>query len=78
MAAIIFDTLVYAKRAKEVGFNEKQAEFQAEELAKIVNDKLVTKTQLNYGLKNLEYRLLIKVGFMLVAVITILAAIIKF
>lgn len=38
-----FDTLKYSKRAIEAGFTEKQAEFQAEEMGKIINDHIATK-----------------------------------
>lgn len=39
----MFDTLQFAKKAKEVGFSEAQAEFQAEEIARIIDENLVTK-----------------------------------
>lgn len=69
----LFDTLKYTKRAKAAGFTEQQAEFQAEELATVINDSLVTKDYLDSKLKEqlsaFENRLIWKligiIGFML-------------
>jgi hypothetical protein len=44
--AVVFDTLAYARRLKKVGVSEEQAEVQAEALAAVVNDQLVTKEDL--------------------------------
>jgi hypothetical protein len=41
--AISFDTLAYAKKLKEAGVPERQAEAQAEALAEIVDERLATK-----------------------------------
>jgi uncharacterized FlaG/YvyC family protein len=38
--SITFDTLQYAKKAREVGFTEQQAEFQAEEMARIAKSRV--------------------------------------
>lgn len=38
-----FDTLTYAKKLKEAGFTDQQAEAQADALRAIVNDNLATK-----------------------------------
>lgn len=43
MSAIAFDTLAYAKRMRSVGFTEEQAEAQAEEMAKLLDQQLATK-----------------------------------
>lgn len=43
MTAIRFDTLQYSKRAQAVGIKAEHAEFQAEELANLVREDLVTK-----------------------------------
>lgn len=67
--AQIFDTLKYTKRAIAAGFTPQQAEFQAEELATVINESLVTKDYLDSKLDSLENRLIWKlmgiVGFML-------------
>lgn len=41
-----FDTLKFAKRAEKAGFTKQQAEFQAEEIAKVLEDNLITKDDL--------------------------------
>lgn len=38
-----FDTLAYAKRMESVGFTRQQAEVLAEEQAKLIDDRLATK-----------------------------------
>jgi hypothetical protein len=44
--AVAFDTLAYARRLKQAGFSEEQAEVQAEALAAVVSDTLATKQDL--------------------------------
>jgi hypothetical protein len=73
----MFDTLEFVKAAKENGFTEQQAEFQAKELSKWFNNELVTKSFLNTELKELEQRLLIKLGSIMIAGMTILGFILK-
>lgn len=77
MATAIFDTLAYAKKLKEAGFSERQAEIQAESLAEIVTDYLVTNEYLQMGLRELEYRLVIKLGAMIATAIVIVATLVK-
>jgi hypothetical protein len=73
----VFDTLAYAKKLREAGFSEQQAEIQAEALAKIVDERLVTKEHLAYALKELEYRLTLRLGGMMAASIAIIVALVK-
>ena len=68
--AVVFDTLAYAKKMKAVGFTEEQAEVQAEAISDLINDHLSTKQDL----KELELRLAVKVGAMLIALAMILFA----
>ena len=42
-SALVFDTLQYANKLKAAGVSEKQAEIQAETLAEIVDNNLITK-----------------------------------
>ncbi len=42
-----------------------------------MSEMLITKKDLQEGLQNFEYRFLIKTGFMLAAVVGIIAAIVK-
>lgn len=94
--AMTFDTLQYAKKLKSVGFTEEQAEVQAEAVADLIEEKLVTKQDLKElerlmkhdikelerlmkrDIKELELRMTIKLGAMLVAVVSILSIVIKF
>ena len=68
--AIAFDTLAYAKKMKAVGFTEEQAEVQAEAISDLINDQLTTKQDLH----ELELRLTVKVGAMLIALAMLLFA----
>ena len=63
MTAIAFDTLAYAKKMKELGFTDMQAEGQAEELANIIDDQIATKLDLEL----LKKDLIIKLGSMIMA-----------
>jgi hypothetical protein len=80
MTAVVFDTLAFAKGAKEAGFTVEQAEYQAEALARIFEDRIATKSDINEiqrDLRDLESRLIIKFGGMLVVAVGILAVLIK-
>lgn len=44
--SIVFDTLAYAKKLKEAGFSEQQAEVLAESQAEIIEGNLATKQDL--------------------------------
>ena len=73
MKTAIFDTLAYAKKLKQAGVPEEQAEIHAEALAEIIDEQLATKKDL----KELEYRLIIKLGTMMAVSIAIIAALVK-
>ena len=84
MARIAFDTLAYAKRLKEAGVPERQAEVQAEAMADLVEERLVTKRDLKDSeerlgnrMSELEYRLTVRLGSMIVVAVSILAALVK-
>ncbi|MBI3247530.1 MAG: DUF1640 domain-containing protein [Deltaproteobacteria bacterium] len=77
MSTITFDTYAYVKKLKAVGVSEEQAEVQAQAIADLVNDRLVTKEDLERGLKELEYRLVIRLGVMMVTAVSILAVLVK-
>jgi hypothetical protein len=77
MSAITFDTHAYVKKLKAVGVSEEQAEVQAQAIADLVNDRLVTKEDLERGLRELEYRLVIRLGGMMVVAIGIIATLVK-
>lgn len=73
MNKIVFDTLQFAKRAEKAGFTKQQAEFQAEEMATIIENDLATKRDLEYWANKLTIRF----GGMLAIAIGILTALIK-
>ena len=70
---IAFDTLVYARRLKTAGFSQEQAEVQAEALAAVVTETLATK----HDLRELEYRLTIRLGAMITVAVGAVAALTK-
>lgn len=71
--ALTFDTLAYANKLKAVGFSEKQAEVQAEAMAELIVDHLATKQDL----KELELRMVIKLGGMIIGSMTLLVILLK-
>jgi len=82
--ALALDTLAYAKKLKAVGFTEEQAEVQAEALAEIIDERLTTKhdlaelqNHLEIRIRELEIRLLIRVGAMQAASVAIIVALVK-
>lgn len=77
MTSVTFDTHEFIKRLKAVGFSEEQAEVFAAEHWRIIDDKLVTKDHLDMRLRELEYRLIIKLGGMMMATVTVVAALVK-
>ncbi|HIJ42130.1 MAG TPA: DUF1640 domain-containing protein, partial [Deltaproteobacteria bacterium] len=77
MATLTFDTHAYIKKLKAVGFTEEQAEVQAETLAGLINDHLVTRQYFDLKLKELEMRLTLRLGGMMAASIAIVAALVK-
>jgi hypothetical protein len=79
-----FDTHAFVKRLKAVGFTEEQAEVFAEEQARLIDDKLATKrdlleieANLKRDLKELEYRIIIKLGGLMAFAIGIVATLVK-
>ena len=71
--AVAFDTLAYARRLRQAGFSDQQAEVQAEALAAVVGETLATKLDL----RELEYRLTLRLGAMLTVVVGAVAALVK-
>jgi hypothetical protein len=75
----LFDTLRFTKRAMISGFSEKQAEFQAEEIADLVSNIVITRSELKKELmkmensiKNFQYKLCGIILSTMTAVITII------
>ncbi len=80
MAAITFDTLKFANRLKSAGVPPAQAEAEAEALAEVFDlagRDLVTKEYLDSRLIQLEQRMTIKLGALMVAAVGSVAALVK-
>ena len=109
MNAIAFDTLKFAKRLKEAGFTEQQAEALADAEAEFIEQNLATKrdiadvkrdikelevtlrneikqldvkmeqirSDLARDLKDLEYRMTIKLGTLMVVAVGAMATLVK-
>ena len=76
MASIVFDTHAFVKRLTGVGMPEEQAEALADEQAKLIDERLATKDDL----ERLEQRLIIRLGLMggmLVVAVAAVAALVK-
>jgi hypothetical protein len=57
MSVAMFDTHAYIKKMKAVGFTEEQAEVQAETVADLINERLVTKADLDLRIAELKTEL---------------------
>jgi len=78
--ALAFDTLAYAKKLIAVGVPAQQAEVQAETFAEIIDENLATKqdiSELKRDLKEMEQRIIIKLGAMIAASIAVTVALVK-
>ena len=73
MVTVAFDTLAYAKRLKDAGFINQQAEVQAQAFSEIIKERLATKQDI----KELEMRLTLRLGGMMAASIAVVAALVK-
>jgi hypothetical protein len=71
--AVALDTLAYAKRLRNAGCSEQLAEVQAEALAAVVTENIATE----HDLRELEYRLTLRLGAMLTVGIGTMAALAK-
>ncbi|WP_075323932.1 hypothetical protein [Acidithiobacillus albertensis] len=81
MATFTFDTLKFANKLKAAGLPPEQAEAQAEALAEVIEinvQDLVTTEDLTASLKDLEQRLIIKLGGMMVVSVGVIVALVKF
>ncbi len=81
MATLTFDTLKFANKLKAAGLPPDQAEAPAEALAEVIElniQDLVTKDDLAASLKDLEQRLIIKLGGMMVVAVGVIVALVKF
>jgi len=87
MAAITFDTLKFSNRLKAAGVPDKQAEAEAEVLAEALEvnlKELVTKADLTHevellrrDMREMEQRIVIKLGALMAFAIGIVATLVK-
>jgi 2-phosphoglycerate kinase len=80
MTTVTFDTLKFANTLKAAGVSSAQAEAEATAISEIleVNLKdLVTKEDLHRELQQLEQRMIIKLGSLLVLALGVFTAIVK-
>ena len=77
MSGTTFDTLGFARKLQELGFTKEQAEGFAQLQRELIDERLVTKDYLDMRLKDLEYRLTIRLGGMMAASIALVAALVK-
>jgi hypothetical protein len=84
MTTITFDTHSFMKKLRAVGFTEEQAEVFASEQARLIEDKLPTKNDLvklayylHRDMRELEYRIIIKLGGLMAASIAVVATLVK-
>ena len=72
--AWMFDTLQYTKGAELVGIPRTHAEYQAEQMSKLLDESLVNK----HDLVDLETRLVIKFGGMMVVFASIMISVLGY
>ncbi len=84
MATLAFDTHAFVKELTQAGMPEGQAEVLARSQAMLIDEKLATKydlkeleARLRHGMKELELRLTIRLGSMMVVAIGVVAALVK-
>lgn len=73
MSTLVFDTYTFVKELTQAGMPEKQAKVLARSQAMLINEKLAAKQDL----KELELRLTIRPGSMMVVVVRVVAALVK-
>ena len=84
MAMLTFDTHAFVKELTQAGMPEAQAEVLAHSQATLIDEKLATKqdlkelgARLRHDLKELELRLTIRLGSMMVVAVGAVAALVK-
>ena len=84
MSTVAFDTHAFVKELTRVGMPEEQAEVLAQSQATLIDEKLATKQDLKklemnlrHEMKELELRLTIRLGSMMVVAVGVVAALVK-
>lgn len=73
MSTLVFHSYAFVKELTQVGMPEKQAEVLARSQAMLINEKLAAKQDL----KELELRLTIRLGSVMVVAVGVVAALFK-
>ncbi len=73
MSTLVFDTHAFVKELTRAGMPEEQAEVLARSQAMLIDEKLATKQDL----KELELRLTVRLGSMMVVAVEVVAALVK-
>lgn len=71
--SLIFDTFQYVKKLRDAGFTDRQAEVQAETIKELLEEQIATKRDL----REMESRIILKVGAMIAASIAVTATLVK-
>ena len=77
MATMMFDTHAFVKELTQVGMPVQQAEVLARTQATLIDEKLVTKQDLKQELREMELRLKLHLGSMMVVAIGVVAALVR-
>jgi hypothetical protein len=80
MGAVPFDTLALARKLEAAGFDPKQAQDTAAALAEVLSEQVATRHDINElraELRELEQRLVIKLGGMIAAAVAVVAILVK-
>ena len=73
MSALVFDTHAFIKELTDAGMPEAQAEVLVRRQARLIDEQLATKRDL----KELELRLTVRLGAMMVVAIGVVATLVK-
>lgn len=77
MATMMFDTHAFVKELTQVGMPERQAKVLARTQATLIDEQLVTKQDLKQELREMELRLKLHLGSMMIVSIGTVAALVK-
>lgn len=84
MASLAFDTCAFVKALTQAGMPEERAEVLARSQATVLDEKLATKRDLKepeacltHDLRELEMRMTLRLGSMMVVAVGVVAALVK-
>jgi hypothetical protein len=80
MGAVPFDTLALARKLEAAGFSAQQVQDTAAALAEVLSEPIATKHDINElraELREMEQRLVIKLGGMIAAAVALVAILVR-